>query len=136
MPLGMTKHLVSLHDEQPAISRLAERIRTRREHLGLTQKQLGAQIGVGENAVTQYEAGNAVPRPKRFEKLAQALEVDVRWLLTGNEPDQVARAQTTSEQEALDIMRDIPTALHPVALAAIRGIAASAKGKSPHDKEN
>ena len=107
---------------------IGQRIRTKRELLGFTTEELGAMIGVTRNAVTQYETGRATPKPKRFEALAVALGTTTTWLLTGNEPDELARAQTKTELEALQMLRSLPLDRQQVVLEMLRGLA-DAKSK-------
>ncbi|PAK77808.1 helix-turn-helix domain-containing protein [Acetobacter fabarum] len=120
----MTKssfHLKRQFDPKAKI--IGERIRTKRELLGFTTDELGGMIGVTGNAVTQYETGRATPKPNRFEALAVALGTNTTWLLTGNDPDELARAQTKTELEALTLLREIPLDQQALVLAAIRGMA-------------
>jgi transcriptional regulator with XRE-family HTH domain len=58
------------------VSALAETLRVRREEVGLSQAQLAARIGVGQQAVSRWERGEAVPRPARVVALADALALD------------------------------------------------------------
>ena len=71
---------------------IAERIRLKREQLGLTQAQLGKLVGVSPKQIYKWERGRDEPGSGRISVLAQALEVDSRWLLTGVEQ----RAQLTT----------------------------------------
>ena len=49
----------------------------------MTQTELGKMIGVSRRAITAYEADTALPRTKdTYYKLADALKVDVNYLLT------------------------------------------------------
>ena len=62
------------------MSALAETLRVRREEVGLSQAQLAARIGVGQQAVSRWERGEAVPRPARVLALADALNLDAAGL--------------------------------------------------------
>jgi len=108
---------------------IGQRIRTKRELLGFTTEELGAMIGVTRNAVTQYETGRATPKPKRFEALAVALGTTTTWLLTGNEPDELARAQTKNELEILQMLRTLPLDRQQIVLDMLRGLADSKSKK-------
>lgn len=60
-----------------------EKVKKARKELGLTQTELGEMIGVSRRAVTSYETDMALPRTKdTYYKLAEALNVDVNYLLT------------------------------------------------------
>ena len=62
---------------------LAERIRWRREQLGLTQEDIARHFGITRNAVQQWEAGKTAPRGGRLRGLAGVLQRSVQWLVTG-----------------------------------------------------
>lgn len=51
----------------------AERIRSTRIDLGLTQEELGKAVGVSGQAVSKWESMNAMPDPKLLPALADAL---------------------------------------------------------------
>lgn len=51
--------------------------------MGLTQDQVGRELGVTGAAVQQWEAGETQPRGHRLTALARFLGVDPAWLLTG-----------------------------------------------------
>lgn len=58
-----------------------DRVRERREELGLTQKQLGDLAGYGQQTIVYYESGR-IKRPQRCAmQLADALATTVDWLL-------------------------------------------------------
>ena len=73
---------------------LKERIKNSRIAAKMTQEELARAVGKTRNAVTQWESGASRPRLNTLEKIAEALEVSVDWLLTGNTPN-VAGAETT-----------------------------------------
>lgn len=52
---------------------LGAAVRTRREALGLTQKQLAEAAGLQQPAVARFEAGGTMPTIIMLERLAQAL---------------------------------------------------------------
>lgn len=108
---------------------LGRRIAQKREQLGYTQAQLGAKFGLTDNAVTQWETGRTMPRPKRLERIALELDTSVEWLLTGGEADEVSRAQTHAELEALTILRSISFERQGAALAVLQALADSENKK-------
>ena len=59
---------------------LGDRLKTRRTSLRMTRKQLGAQAGVGEKSIVNYEAGERNPSPGVLLNLANALGVSTAWL--------------------------------------------------------
>lgn len=59
----------------------AERIRTRRKQLGLTQKELSEKSGIQLPTIKQYELGKRVPDGDYRMWLADALGVYERWII-------------------------------------------------------
>ena len=62
-----------------------KRLRTLRKEKGLTQKELGAKIGVGRTTISEYESGKIVPRQDGLVKLAEILDVTVDYLTCNHE---------------------------------------------------
>jgi transcriptional regulator with XRE-family HTH domain len=53
---------------------LGQHLRTRREELGLSTRQLSAQAGVNDVTIVRIERGEfAAPRPDKLSRLADAL---------------------------------------------------------------
>lgn len=60
--------------EPDQAARLGDFLRSRREELGLTTRQLGAQAGVNDATIVRIERGEfAAPRPDKLSKLTEAL---------------------------------------------------------------
>lgn len=57
------------------------RLKLKRVERGLTQKELADMVGVGQGFISDYETGRYFPRKKVLDKLAQALECEVRDIL-------------------------------------------------------
>lgn len=55
---------------------LAEIVRQRREELGHGQEDLAELLGVAQQTVSRWETGQALPRPRRIDQLAQVLRLD------------------------------------------------------------
>lgn len=100
LPVMRTHHRIT-----PKTLALGRRIADARQKKGLSQHTLATIVGVTPAAVSQWETGRAVPTSEKFELLANALDADPSWLLTGDEPEEKARAQTTAELELLDTVR-------------------------------
>lgn len=69
---------------------IGDRVKERREALGLTQPQLAKAIkdrgaSLSQGQISSLEAGS-VERPRALPELASALRTSVDWLLTGQEP--------------------------------------------------
>lgn len=57
-------------------------IKELRKSAGLTQIQLGQQVGVGQASVSEWEAGTQMPRVELLPTLARVLGVTIDKLFT------------------------------------------------------
>ncbi|WP_225846143.1 helix-turn-helix domain-containing protein [Streptomyces sp. HPF1205] len=57
---------------------LGEAVRKRRLELHLSQSALGTRAGLTQSAVARFEAGGTVPTIPVLERLARALELELR----------------------------------------------------------
>ena len=63
-----------------------EKVKKARKELGITQAELGQEIGVSRRTVTSYEADMVFPHTKdTYYRLAETLKVDVNYLLAEEE---------------------------------------------------
>ena len=69
---GIPQAVVEAH-----ILRAIPMIRAWREHIGITQRELAARIGVSQAAVAKLEKPNAKPRRATLEKIAEALGISI-----------------------------------------------------------
>ena len=65
---------------------VGERIRTRREELGLTQAQLADELGVTHQHVSEIESGASAPSLDLLVRVARRLGDSTDFLLTGENP--------------------------------------------------
>jgi transcriptional regulator with XRE-family HTH domain len=71
-----------LHDTSRGIMSLrTDRLRTAREHQGLTQRQLAELCGIGENQIHRYENGKMEPTATSLKMVAEKLHVSADYLL-------------------------------------------------------
>lgn len=82
---------------------LKERIKNSRIAAKMTQEELARAVGKTRNAVTQWESGASRPRLNTLEKIAEALEVSVDWLLTGNTPNVAETEKTRTNSKMSDV---------------------------------
>ncbi len=61
---------------------MSEKIKTRRKKLGLTLKALAERVGCTDAYISQIETGKAVPSISVLQKIANALDVQIRDLLS------------------------------------------------------
>lgn len=94
---------------------LGRKLRRRRRILGLTQKELGARIGVRFQQIQKYECGaNRITSSRLFE-LAKALDVGIGYFFDGLSAPSVAPpandlfaapgGDVMSQKETLDLVR-------------------------------
>lgn len=63
-----------------------EKVKAERTKKNLTQPELAKLVGVATRTIAYYEAGKTYPRTRDcYDRLAQALEVDVNYLRTEHE---------------------------------------------------
>lgn len=61
---------------------IGEKVREAREMRGWTQAELAERLGIDHTGVSHLEAGRTDnPTLKRIRRLADALDVTVKWLL-------------------------------------------------------
>lgn len=60
---------------------IGSQIRTMRKLKGLTQKELGAKIGVSESQVNRYESGNLNMSVETLYKIADSMDLDLSIIL-------------------------------------------------------
>jgi transcriptional regulator with XRE-family HTH domain len=64
-----------------------DRIRFARQNSGLSLNALAKKVGMTSTGVWNWHHNNSSPRPEVLPRLAEALDVSVDWLRTGNEPE-------------------------------------------------
>lgn len=58
-----------------------DRLKKRREELGLSQQELGDRIGMAYQAISRYETNRADPSAETLARIATSLEVSTDYLL-------------------------------------------------------
>lgn len=104
------------------MSDLASRLRTAREHAGLSQGQVAKLLEMHRPTVTEIEAGRRKVTSDELSEFARIYEVSVTWLL-GNDQDEddiddriklAARDLTKLKKEDLDkVLRLLSTIREP-----------------------
>ncbi len=74
----------------------ADKVKTARETIGLSQAALATAVGVSQRSITAYETGTAKPRGVTARKLARVLQVSLDYLLN----EEVDDPKYGFEQEA------------------------------------
>jgi|SRR4051812_18722404 transcriptional regulator with XRE-family HTH domain len=81
----------------PNTETMGDRIRTLRQARGLTQEQLGEEVGVSKSAVSQWEDGSVENiKLKTFLKLIEVLRTHHDYLIWGPERTD-SRARRTGQ---------------------------------------
>ena len=62
---------------------LGDRIRQKRQEMGLSQTDLAIRLGIRADAMWRYEHG-LKPGPDRLYDIARELDVSMEWLLKGD----------------------------------------------------
>jgi transcriptional regulator with XRE-family HTH domain len=62
---------------------IGERIKNQRKKINLPRQSLADALGIAYESVRQWEVEIAQPRPQLYERLSEALECDITWLVTG-----------------------------------------------------
>lgn len=71
----------------PLLLSIAQRIKTRREALGLTQEALAERLGIATKNLQRLERGGENPTVLRLQRIAELLQCQVEQLLTGDATD-------------------------------------------------
>ena len=79
-----------------------EKVKAERTKLGLNQDELAEKIGVTRRVICSYENDKSRPRgTERYKKLAEALNVNVNYLLSEDVEDKYGRRGARQAQELL-----------------------------------
>lgn len=68
---------------QSQLTPMGERMEQRRGELGLTQRQVTDELGVGQQQWWRWSTGQAVIKGESLVKLARALDTSAEWLWDG-----------------------------------------------------
>ncbi|MEL6477154.1 MAG: helix-turn-helix transcriptional regulator [Pseudomonadota bacterium] len=95
------KHPVDIH--------VGQRVRQRRWMVGMTQQQLGNQVGIKFQQIQKYETGTNRISASRLWDIAMALEVPVQFFFEGIEGaadmTEGAQGDMMTDKEALELVR-------------------------------
>ena len=70
---------------------IGERIRARREGLGIAQVDLADRIDVRPPTMWRYENGDTLPGPVAIQRLSEELQVSASWILHGTDDTHIER---------------------------------------------
>ncbi|OAA93047.1 helix-turn-helix domain-containing protein [Clostridium coskatii] len=86
-----------------------EKIKNRREELGLTLQEVGEYLGVSKATVQRYESGEIKNlKLGTIEKLAQILKISPSYLMGWNDPEENKVSKITDIKEAIKVIMTQP----------------------------
>ncbi len=85
---------------------IGTRIRVARRNRGLTQDELADQVGVSRSAVAQWETGRTGQVTGNLSRIADILEVNVEFLMHGDEKRAVGEVRQGDELALLRLYRE------------------------------
>jgi transcriptional regulator with XRE-family HTH domain len=85
---------------------IGARIRVARREHGLTQDELADRVGVSRSAVAQWETGRTGQVTGNLSRIADALQVNVEFLMVGDDKRAAAEAHQGDELALLRLYRE------------------------------
>jgi transcriptional regulator with XRE-family HTH domain len=85
---------------------IGTRVRAARRDRGLTQDELATLVGVSRSAVAQWETGRAGQVTGNLSRIAGVLEVNVEYLMFGDDKRVVGEVQQGDELALLRLYRE------------------------------
>lgn len=86
---------------------VGNRIKSRRREMQLTQTDIFDMCGIRSGALSRIENGTSVPSVILFYRIAQILECDMQWLLTGISSNMKNIDISKNEETLLDGFREL-----------------------------
>lgn len=83
-----------------------EKIRKIRKEKKMTQQQLANVTGIERSSISKYEKSIISPAAFKLNKIAEALEVDIKVLLSDDEPKKVYSAADLFVGVGLDLKQE------------------------------
>lgn len=85
---------------------IGARIRAARRERGMTQDELSERVGVSRSAVAQWETGRAGQVTGNLSRIADVLEVNVEYLMYGDDKRAVGDVRQGDELALLRLYRE------------------------------
>lgn len=96
---------------------IGEKIKRRREELGITQRELAIRVGITEATLSRYENGIRIPNAQILAKLAEALQTDLNYFTDGLPYNQFQLTGKDKKDIAIELERMISELENADALA-------------------
>lgn len=112
--------MVVIEISQAREDTLADRLRARRKEVGWTQEQLAQRVGSSQAVIQKIENGKSL-RPRKIDRIAEALGTSPAWLMFGD------NSRNMLDEEAVEVARAWAKLREPHRSAHKRAIIASAE---------
>jgi hypothetical protein len=89
---------------------------------GLAWADAAKAVGKSANLGNQWSTRRSCPVQRDVYTLARWLDVEMGWLLSGDEPSEQTTARTKTELEMLLTIRDMPEDQQRAAIASVRAM--------------
>ncbi len=86
---------------------LAEKIRTARIEVGLSQTDLGGAIGLSDKSISAYEKGRAIPPIDKLRKISHATHRPLRYFTGETEEDYTVEAKLAAIERELKEIKEL-----------------------------
>lgn len=97
----------NVEDQNDIVKIVARRLQEARIKTGLTQTQVGEKAGLKQSYVFELEFGDTNPTLRTLEKVAKAIDVDLRDLLPGAPGAPPSEADVKHVMVALDRLSNV-----------------------------
>lgn len=109
---------------------MQNRIREIRKKHGITMKQLGQELGLGESTISQYETGKRQPDNETLLKISEYFDVTVGYLLGvegGTDTATEAQESSSIDDEAAMLFQSLSESKKEAALEYLRYLSNDSK---------
>jgi len=101
--------------DKSVVMGIGQRIRMARERAGLHQAEVARRLRLSRQSVQQWDNEQNAPKQSRLVELADVLQVDAQWLLTGESKDEwedqeLQRLLTLQERQLLGMFEGLDPA--------------------------
>ena len=93
----------------PNVDFFGSRLRDYRKQRKITGIELASTIGISQGSLSDIETGKTNPSLGTIENIIRNTDIDIIWLITGEEPKQPAATQTTTP-----FLADLETWAHEI----------------------
>lgn len=99
---------------------LGDNIKKIRTSKNVTQRELAEKLSVSTRTIQNYESGNRTPNIEALRKIAEALEIDISYLLFNKKESQEIEEISNYYNELYEENKNMISAQHKVEIANIK----------------